>query len=91
MNSNKCPLKLVEEPTSHSDPSTNSSNLWFTFASSKVTVQKEVESYSIPSLVADYGGLLGLSVGFNFLMIWECISNFFERMRKRKLAQTCYW
>ena len=80
----------MEEPTTHSDPSYNASNVWFTFASSTVTVQKEVESYSIPSLVADYGGFLGLSVGFNFLMIWECVLNLIEGIRKRKLARTSY-
>ena len=83
-------LKLVEEPSTHSEPSWNASNVWFSFASSTVTVQKEVESYSIQSLVADYGGFLGLSVGFNFLMIWECVFNLIERIRKRKLALSSY-
>ena len=79
-------LKLVEEPSTHSEPSWNASNVWFSFASSTVTVQKEVESYSIQSLVADYGGFLGLSVGFNFLMIWECVLNIIEGIMKRKLS-----
>ena len=80
----------MEDPTTHSDPSSNVSNVWFTFASSTVTVKKEVESYSIPSLVADYGGFLGLSVGFNFLMIWECILNLIGGLRQKKLARTSY-
>ena len=83
-------LKFVEEPSSHSDPSFNASNVWFSFASSTVTVQKEVESYSIQSFVADYGGFLGLSVGFNFLMVWECVFNLIERIRKGKLALSSY-
>ena len=73
----------MEPPITHSDPSNNASNLWFNFASSKVTVVKEVESYSIPSLVADYGGFLGLSVGFNFLMIWECVFNLIKKLQRQ--------
>ena len=31
---------------------------------------KEVEAFPFVSLVADCGGLLGLFLGFNFLMVW---------------------
>ena len=38
-----------------------------------VEVLTEEESYPTISLVADVGGVLGLFIGFNFLMIWDWI------------------
>ena len=35
-----------------------------------VEVLKEQEAYPILSFVADFGGILGLFIGFNFLMVW---------------------
>ena len=43
------------------------------FTSDKILVLKEVEAYPILSLVADVGGVLGLFIGFNFLMLWDWI------------------
>ena len=36
-----------------------------------VQVLREEEAYPILSLVADIGGILGLFIGFNFLMIFD--------------------
>ena len=41
------------------------------FSSNSILVRKEQEAFPFASLVADCGGILGLFVGFNFLMIWE--------------------
>ena len=41
------------------------------FQSSTVEVFVEREAYSLVSFVADMGGVLGLFVGFNFLMVWD--------------------
>ena len=38
-----------------------------------VEVLTEEEAYTLLSLVADVGGVLGLFIGFNFLMIWDWI------------------
>ena len=38
-----------------------------------VEVLTEEEAYPLISLVADVGGVLGLFIGFNFLMIWDWI------------------
>ena len=38
-----------------------------------VEVLTEEESYPLISLVADVGGVLGLFIGFNFLMVWDWI------------------
>ena len=40
---------------------------------SSVEVLTEEESYPLLSLVADVGGVLGLFIGFNFLMVWDWI------------------
>ena len=56
-------------------PSSNSNVtvLDIKFDSPLITTEEEVMAYSFGSLIADFGGLLGLFVGFNFLMIWDCI------------------
>ena len=41
------------------------------YESDSIEVYKEEEAYSFLSMVADCGGLLGLFIGFNFLMIWD--------------------
>ena len=46
-------------------------NLMPMFSSDTILVRKEEEAFPFASLVADCGGILGLFVGFNFLMIWE--------------------
>ena len=38
-----------------------------------VEVLTEEKDYPLLSLVADVGGVLGLFIGFNFLMIWDWI------------------
>ena len=48
-------------------------------ASSNVIMEKEEEAFSFESLVSDVGGVLGLFIGFNFLVIWEIIINFIEK------------
>ena len=45
--------------------------LWSAFASDTITVKREEEAFSFGSLVADCGGVLGLFIGFNFLMVWD--------------------
>ena len=41
------------------------------FASNTITVLREEEAYSLLSLVSDCGGVLGLFIGFNFMMAWD--------------------
>ena len=38
-----------------------------------ITVLTEQEAYPFLSFVADVGGILGLFIGFNFLMVWGMI------------------
>ena len=43
------------------------------FVSTKLQVVTEVPAYPALSLVADVGGVLGLFIGFYFLMVWDWI------------------
>ena len=36
-------------------------------------IHTEEKAYPLLSLVADVGGVLGLFIGFNFLMVWNWI------------------
>ena len=45
--------------------------LYPVFATKSILVRKEVLAFPSDSLVADCGGVLGLFLGFNFLMVWE--------------------
>ena len=55
------------------------------FINDKIEVLKEVPAYPALSLVADVGGVLGLFIGFNFLMLWDWIVWGVERMKINKL------
>ena len=59
---------------------TGKTELWAAFASDTVTVKREEEAFSFGSLVADCGGVLGLFIGFNFLMVWDWIIIMLERL-----------
>ena len=65
--------KIIEPPTKYGFKKVNSTRVWLRFGSTKVTVKKEVWAYTNLAFVADCGGLLGLFIGFNFLMIWDLI------------------
>ena len=49
----------------------NSLELVIAYAGNSIEVQREEEVYSLLSLVADVGGVLGLFIGFNFIMLWD--------------------
>ena len=43
------------------------------YENSIVLLEKEELAYPMSSLIADCGGILGLFVGFNFVMIWKLL------------------
>ena len=53
--------------------SANHTQVKLVFESSTVNIVKEEDAYSVESFVADLGGVLGLFVGFNFLMVWDFV------------------
>ena len=54
------------------------------FASPTITTEQEEMAYSFQTLIADFGGLLGLFVGFNFLMIWDCLLLVLKCLKTKK-------
>ena len=50
------------------------------FTTNSVEVLREEKAYSFASMVADVGGVLGLFIGFNFLMIWDWIIKIIESL-----------
>ena len=61
--------QIIEQPTNV--PINGGTGLGVLFASKFVQVLKEEEAFSFGSLVADCGGVLGLFIGFNFMMVWD--------------------
>ena len=59
---------MTENPI---DVPQNSLELVLAYAGNSIEVQREEEVYSLLSLVADVGGVLGLFIGFNFIMLWD--------------------
>ena len=53
--------------------SPNNTMLEVKYDSTNVVTEKEEEAYSIKTLVAECGGVLGLFIGFNFLMFWDVL------------------
>ena len=51
------------------------------YENSIVHVEKEELAYPLSSLIADCGGIMGLFVGFNFLMIWDLIHDSFRKIK----------
>ena len=60
----------IEFPAALTD---NKSQLMPYFQTNIIEVQREEFAYPTISLVADVGGVLGLFIGFNFLMVWDWI------------------
>ena len=53
---------------------------WPYFTTHSIEVHREEEAFSFGSLVADVGGVLGLFIGFNFLMVWDGAILFLKRV-----------
>ena len=68
-------------PDYFADETKNDTKLHLTLASKKIFVEREVPSYSFLSFVADCGGLLGLFIGFNFLMIFDILIVIYQKMK----------
>ena len=53
------------------DLKSTSAKVGFWVASSKTWIEEEVLLYSFTSLIAEFGGSLGLFLGFSFMTIWQ--------------------
>ena len=54
------------------------------FSGRALSIEKEVLAYPFITLLADFGGVLGLFIGFNFLMIWDIIVFVIEKIKAHK-------
>ena len=77
-----------ENETPGTDP-----KITLVYSEDYVEVLKEEEAYSFLSLVADCGGILGLFIGFNFLMVWDWIIIVFSMipLKSYTAAAKEYW
>ena len=72
-------LQFVGEPIQVNKP--NVTELQILFDSPSILIEKEELAYSSLTLVSDVGGVLGLFIGFNFLMIWDVFFLFYKRIK----------
>ena len=63
-------MQLIEEAVDFPNPYDNSTACLIPVFDPMMTVLREQESYPIISFVADTGGILGLFIGFNFLITY---------------------
>ena len=67
------------------------SGMDFGFGLSLVTTDVSVETdelvYPFNSFVAEFGGAMGLFLGFSFLMIWDFVFNLFQAFQNIKWHQ----
>lgn len=55
------------------------------FSNSDLVIEKELESYSMLSLLSDIGGAPGMFLGFSFLMVWDTV------LRVGNRILSCFW
>ena len=58
-----------------------------TFSTNVLTVMEEEYVYPFDSFIAEFGGALGLFLGFSFLMIWDLIQFGIESININKIVQ----
>ena len=56
-----------------------------TFSTNVLTVMEEEYVYPFDSFIAEFGGALGLFLGFSFLMIWDLIQFGIESIKKHNI------
>ena len=52
------------------------------FGNSLIMMEEEVYNFELVDLVADCGGILGLFVGFNFLMVWDFLVSAVKKIKE---------
>ena len=82
-------FQIVEQPLHFERPFSKNDKenlqVYISFSTSTISVEKEVDAYPWTSFVADYGGLLGLFVGVNFLECFELFLSLSHRLYSSKI------
>ena len=55
------------------------------FSTNVLTVREEEYVYPLDSFIAEFGGALGLFLGFSFLMIWDLIQFGLESINQLRI------
>ena len=63
----------------------NISEVRVLFSGTIIFIEKEELAYPFITLLADFGGVLGLFIGFNFLMIWDIIVSVIEKIKAQSI------
>ena len=66
----------------------NKTTLWPIYTSNTIQVFKEEEAFSSISLLADIGGILGMFIGLNFLMVWDGMVWFWQKYLAKIIMKT---
>ena len=53
------------------------------FSTNVVRVQEEQYVYPVDSFIAEFGGALGLFLGFSFIMIWDVVQFIISAVSKK--------
>ena len=54
---------------------TSGPGFMFGFSSNSLTIKEEALLYPFDSFLAEFGGSLGLFLGFSFLTVWDILSS----------------
>ena len=72
-------MKLAEQPLQFS--ADNWTELEVIMTSTTVTMMREEEAFPLGSFVADSGGVLGLFIGFNFLLVYDLLVEIIKKLQ----------
>ena len=54
------------------------------FSTNMMTVMEEVYSYPYYSFIAEFGGALGLFLGFSFMTFWDIVENIINKIKSKQ-------
>ena len=66
----------------------NETKVAITMASKTITRKNEVRMYPIESFISEFGGALGLFLGFSFLMVWDFLKVILISERTKRCYST---
>ena len=58
--------------------------LGVSYSTTEVVVEEEQWVYPPVSFLAEFGGALGMFLGFSFMLVWDCFTVLFSRINNNK-------